>query len=238
MNILLFLLASMFTACNANKEISLIKKPIIPINLTDTQNPSPIILPRLDEAFGEGGSDFAQQNRIEGRTANQATRTLYATVYVFDESGDYCLMHWHKKFAHWMPPGGKIDIGERPEQTVVRECKEETGIDIQVVGACYNSPTTPNIVQPFGLEYYSYGGMDMRRSFGYAETEAFDFIYLATADKNQIITIQQGESAKVIWTSVDEIIKTEYKAFDRIKKWVQHLQGQYLLYRITLHKRR
>ena len=35
--------------------------------------------------------------------------------------------------GHWCPPGGIIDEGETPEEAVVRETKEETGLDVSVV---------------------------------------------------------------------------------------------------------
>jgi 8-oxo-dGTP diphosphatase len=37
-----------------------------------------------------------------------------------------------KKGALWAPPGGGLDFGESTEQTLVREYKEETGLDIVV----------------------------------------------------------------------------------------------------------
>lgn len=37
----------------------------------------------------------------------------------------------------WMLPGGGVDHGEHPEQAVVREFKEETGLDITVDNLCY-----------------------------------------------------------------------------------------------------
>lgn len=35
--------------------------------------------------------------------------------------------------GHWEFPGGKVEPGESPEDAVVRECREECGIDLQVV---------------------------------------------------------------------------------------------------------
>jgi 8-oxo-dGTP diphosphatase len=35
--------------------------------------------------------------------------------------------------GYWALPGGRMDPGENIEQTVVRECKEETGLDVSIV---------------------------------------------------------------------------------------------------------
>lgn len=37
----------------------------------------------------------------------------------------------------WMLPGGGVEHGEHPEQTVVREFKEETGLDVSVDRLCH-----------------------------------------------------------------------------------------------------
>ena len=35
--------------------------------------------------------------------------------------------------GYWALPGGRMDPGETVEQTIVRECKEETGLDVAIV---------------------------------------------------------------------------------------------------------
>jgi 8-oxo-dGTP diphosphatase len=35
--------------------------------------------------------------------------------------------------GYWALPGGRLDPGETVEQTIVREVKEETGLDVEVV---------------------------------------------------------------------------------------------------------
>ena len=59
-------------------------------------------------------------------------RHFTATAYVFDGEGRVLLL-WHEKLRRWMPPGGHVDADELPEDAAVRECKEETGLDIDVV---------------------------------------------------------------------------------------------------------
>lgn len=34
----------------------------------------------------------------------------------------------------WELPGGKVDPGERDEDAIVRECREELGVDVRVTG--------------------------------------------------------------------------------------------------------
>lgn len=34
----------------------------------------------------------------------------------------------------WCLPGGFMELGETPQQTAIRECKEETGLDVEITG--------------------------------------------------------------------------------------------------------
>lgn len=36
--------------------------------------------------------------------------------------------------GYWEFPGGKVELGESPKDAAVRECQEETGLRIQVIG--------------------------------------------------------------------------------------------------------
>ena len=38
------------------------------------------------------------------------------------------LLHRHRRLHRWMQPGGHLDPAERPEDAVLRECVEETGL--------------------------------------------------------------------------------------------------------------
>lgn len=56
----------------------------------------------------------------------------YAVVH--DERG-VLLAHWREgAYGGWTLPGGGMDPGEHPEQTVVREVAEETGYTVRVDG--------------------------------------------------------------------------------------------------------
>ena len=40
----------------------------------------------------------------------------------------------HKKLGVWLYPGGHIEDDETPDNAVVREVKEETGLDVEIAG--------------------------------------------------------------------------------------------------------
>jgi len=49
---------------------------------------------------------------------------------IFDREGNVFLMRSHKWRHKWVLPGGHIELGERMEEALRREVKEETNLDI------------------------------------------------------------------------------------------------------------
>ena len=62
---------------------------------------------------------------------SHTTRHFTATGFVVHHNST--LLHWHKKVREWLPPGGHVDPNEDPVQTTLREIKEETGFDVEIV---------------------------------------------------------------------------------------------------------
>lgn len=59
--------------------------------------------------------------------------TLGAFGMIFDESGRVLLIHRNDRDV-WGLPGGGIEYGEKTNETIMREIKEETGYEVTVRG--------------------------------------------------------------------------------------------------------
>ena len=55
-----------------------------------------------------------------------------ATGIITDGKGHF-LLHKHKKLGIWLPPGGHVDENEEPQDAVLREITEETGLTCQII---------------------------------------------------------------------------------------------------------
>jgi 8-oxo-dGTP pyrophosphatase MutT (NUDIX family) len=54
-----------------------------------------------------------------------------ATVYILsDAQPRKALLVHHRKYDHWVPPGGHQEAWENPLETAIREVKEESGLEI------------------------------------------------------------------------------------------------------------
>lgn len=62
------------------------------------------------------------------------------TVAIFVVHEGRVLVIHHRKLGKWLPLGGHIELDEDPEQAAVREAKEESGLDVELVGE--RPPTT------------------------------------------------------------------------------------------------
>lgn len=63
----------------------------------------------------------------------RATRDFTATTFVVEK--DRTLLIYHKKIRMWLPPGGHIDPHELPCEAAVREVREETGLEVELLSA-------------------------------------------------------------------------------------------------------
>jgi nucleoside triphosphatase len=51
-------------------------------------------------------------------------------AFIFNPKGELLLLQSHKWPGKYVVPGGHVELGERLEQAVIRESKEETGLDV------------------------------------------------------------------------------------------------------------
>ncbi|MBC8002410.1 MAG: NUDIX domain-containing protein [Opitutaceae bacterium] len=56
------------------------------------------------------------------------------TVAIFVVHQDKVLLIHHRKLNKWLPLGGHIELDEDPEIAALREAKEESGFDVELVG--------------------------------------------------------------------------------------------------------
>lgn len=62
------------------------------------------------------------------------------TVAIFVVHDAKVLLILHRKLGKWLPLGGHIELDEDPEIAALREAKEESGLDVELIGE--RPPTT------------------------------------------------------------------------------------------------
>lgn len=111
----------------------------------------------------------------------ETTRHFVATVYVVVD-GATCL-HEHERLGMWLPPGGHIDRDELPHEAALREAREETGLDVELLveREGLESETASPLPQPRHLLLEDINVYD-----GHVGHQHVDFVYYARADRRAI----------------------------------------------------
>lgn len=148
-----------------------------------------------------------------------------ATAFIVDTQKRTLLL-WHKRLSRWMPPGGHIDPNETPAECAARECKEETGLDVEIVGDAQADlfAECPNegqmLKKPIAMLLEHIPASEER---GEPAHQHMDFLFLARLlDENQDLDHTNEESEDMRWFTKSEIeaLNTETEIFGNVKAYV------------------
>lgn len=80
----------------------------------------------------------------------------HLTVTGFVSSDGRTALHWHPRLEMWLPPGGHVEVDEDPLQAVLREVREETGLDVDVLatGPAFAYAQPPQLPAPATMAVY------------------------------------------------------------------------------------
>jgi 8-oxo-dGTP pyrophosphatase MutT (NUDIX family) len=115
------------------------------------------------------------------RTAKPAIPPKHLVSYFAVVDGDSILLVDHINAQLWLPPGGHVEPGEHPRETVVRELKEELGF---VAARDIEQPLMVTCTTTVGL------------SAAHVDVSLW---YVVAADRNQSIRFDEEEFAGARW---------------------------------------
>jgi 8-oxo-dGTP pyrophosphatase MutT (NUDIX family) len=152
-------------------------------------------------------------------------RHFTATAFVTD-SQNRVLLLWHKRMQKWMPPGGHIDPNETPEECARRECKEETGLDVEIIGTdqpdLFEHATDEGkmLKKPFAMLLENIPASEAR---GEPAHQHMDFLFRARPiDESQTLVIAEEEADHLRWFTKEEIAAIpDEDIFGNVQRYIQ-----------------
>lgn len=77
------------------------------------------------------------------------------TAYIIAKIGNQfnILLHKHGKLKIWIGIGGHLETGENPEEGLIREIKEETGLSVRLLssGKKIQTPSVKRLITPLAI---------------------------------------------------------------------------------------
>jgi ADP-ribose pyrophosphatase YjhB (NUDIX family) len=106
-----------------------------------------------------------------------------------NDQGKVLLCDSHKWPGIFTVPGGHVELGETCEEALIRECKEEVGLDIRVVELL----SIQQVIHP--------------KEFWKNDAHFIFFDYLCRAEGRQEAKVDSNEIQSIIWVDPKEAFK-------------------------------
>jgi len=132
----------------------------------------------------------------------EIVREFISTVFVVKDGK--VLMTWNKKVNNWIPIGGHVEKNELPCDSVIREAKEESGLDIELISL--SESETGNLAQPVHIH------LDHIKE----DHEHINLIYFGIVKGGECFEIDD-EGKELRWFSKEDLKKE--KLLPNVKEW-------------------
>ena len=119
---------------------------------------------------------------------------------VFIVYQDKVLLRMHEKYNIWLVPGGHIELDEDPVQAVIREAKEEAGLDIELIGTV---PPIPDVEEWSRSELLPPVFMNRHRIS--PTHEHISLTYFATTKSDHVVPSGDDVSNEWRWVTDKEL---------------------------------
>ncbi len=115
-------------------------------------------------------------------------------VFIFNQTGELLLLKSHKWPGMYVVPGGHVELGERIEESVFRETKEETGLEV------------------YDIEFITFQEFIYDPSFWKPKHFIF-FDYACKTDSAEVLLNDEAEG--YVWVSLAAAVDLPLDAFTR-----------------------
>ena len=131
------------------------------------------------------------------------------TVAIFIVHDAKILVIHHRKLGKWLPLGGPIELDEDPEIAALREAKEESGLDVELLGERppTTSPGTRALIAPRFLDIHRIN--DTHEHIG--------MIYWARPKNSAAVKLAAAEHHDIRWCSREDLEKLSPPMSDAVK---------------------
>lgn len=120
-------------------------------------------------------------------------------------------LRMHDKYHIWLSPGGHIELNEDPNEAIIREAREETGLEIKLVGneslPDTNEKGYRELLAPRYLNVHS-----IREPHKH-----ISMVYFATSNNDKVIPSGNDKSDNWKWFSMEELNNPIYNLKKSVK---------------------
>jgi 8-oxo-dGTP pyrophosphatase MutT (NUDIX family) len=130
------------------------------------------------------------------------------TVAIFVVHETKVLVIHHRALDRWLPLGGHIELDEDPEQAALREAREESGLEVQLVGdrPPTTGPGTRALIAPRFLDIHRISGTH----------EHIGMIYWARP-RNGTVTLAPSEHHEIRWCGSADLDRLQPPMAEAVK---------------------